>query len=251
VEAVQHENNYVPVRPDSELVAANFPDPKVALLSPAFMSPEGIPAGFNNGTTGPIDDATMKHFLRALGARNDWMTYQDSELISEEGRPIPLVFLSASPHSSAPPRGTSSFKLRIWLQGAVHGNEPAGDESLLALLGKMDANQNWTSSILSTMDIMILPRYNPDGVAYFQRRFATHLDPNRDHIKLASQQTKDIKKVFSDFSPHVAADMHEFSATGVYGGTYRHGADALFSAAKNLNIHSSIRSLRARHRLRP
>ena len=37
--------------------------------------------------------------------------------------------------------------------------------------------------------------------------------------------------------------MHEFSATGVYGGTYRHGADALFSAAKNLNIHSSIRSI--------
>lgn len=93
------------------------------------------------------------------------------------------------------------------------------------------------------MDIMILPRYNADGVAYFQRTLATNFDPNRDHIKLARQQTRDIKQVFSDFAPHVVADMHEFSAPTVYGGSYRHGADALFSAAKNLNIHQSIRSM--------
>ena len=242
VEAVKYGNNHVPTRPDNELVVVNFPDPDITLLSPALMSPESVPSGFDNGTEGPTDDATMDYFLRSLATRNDWMTYMGSELVSEEGRVLPIVFLSTSSQSSSAANGTSA-RIRVWLQGAVHGNEPAGDQSLLALLGKMDANQTWASSLLSNIDIMVLPRYNADGVYYFQRTLATNFDPNRDHIKLARQQTQDIKQVFSDFAPHVAADMHEFSAPSVYGGSYRHGADALFSAAKNLNIHSSIRSL--------
>lgn len=93
------------------------------------------------------------------------------------------------------------------------------------------------------MDLFILPRYNVDGVAYFQRTFATNFDPNRDHIKLARQETRDIKALFSNFAPHVAIDMHEFSAPTRYGGSYVHASDALFSAAKNLNINEGIRRL--------
>lgn len=59
----------------------------------------------------------------------------------------------------------ASSKLRVYLQGGIHGNEPAGDQGLLALLGKLDANQTYTASLLEKMDILILPRYNPDGIA--------------------------------------------------------------------------------------
>ncbi|EKG11369.1 Peptidase M14 carboxypeptidase A [Macrophomina phaseolina MS6] len=109
----------------------------------------------------------------------------------------------------------------------------------------MDANQTWTASLLEKLDIFILPRYNPDGVAYFQRTLATNFDPNRDHIKLARTQTREIKKLFNQFAPHVAADMHEFTATRRYGpnNDLVWAADALFSAAKNLNIDSEIRKL--------
>lgn len=134
-------------------------------------------------------------------------------------------------------------KLRVWIQGAVHGNEPAGDQAILALLGKMDANETWTNSILNVMDIFVLPRFNPDGVAYFQRALASNLDGNRDHIKLASQQSRDIKSLFNHFAPHIAIDMHEFSAPHQYGDRYVHASDALFSAAKNLNINSNIREM--------
>ena len=243
VEAVKDDQTHVPTRPDLELVAANFPDPNVTLLSPAFISPDGVPQGFNDGTEGPTDATNMGCFLQSLADRNDWMSYQASCSSSEEGRTLPLVLLSTSSRVSPEPNGTHADKVRVWLQGAVHGNEPAGDQCLLALLGKMDANRNWTSSLLSNVDITILPRYNSDGVADFRRNFATNLDPNRDHIKLASQQTRDIKRIFNDFAPHVAADMHEFSAPSAYGACYRHGADALFSAAKNLNIHESIRNM--------
>jgi hypothetical protein len=125
----------------------------------------------------------------------------------------------------------------------LKSNEPAGDGSLLALLGKMDANQTWTASLLENLDIMILPRYNPDGVAYFQRTLATNFDPNRDHIKLARQQTRDLKQFVNRFSPHIIVDMHEYTASAVYGGGYKHASDGLFSAAKNLNINSDIRQM--------
>lgn len=111
----------------------------------------------------------------------------------------------------------------------MHGNEPANDQSVLALVGKMDANQTCAQLILDKMNIVILPRYNPDGVAYFQKALAINLDPNRDHVKLAQQHTIDIKSTFGEFSPHVAIDTHEFSAPSVYGGSYLHASDALFS----------------------
>lgn len=80
---------------------------------------------------------------------------------------------------------------------------------MLAFLGKMDADQEWATSLLEKMDIKILPRYNVDGVAYFQRQLACNLDPNRDHIKLDRAQSRSIKRIVSDWNPHIAIDMRE------------------------------------------
>jgi hypothetical protein len=57
------------------------------------------------------------------------------------------------------------------------------------------------------------------------------------------QQTRNIKEWFSSFSPHIAIDMHEYGAGSRYSGNYSNAADGMFSAAKNLNIHPSIREL--------
>lgn len=164
------------------------------------------------------------------------MTYQAAEFVSEEGRAIPYLYLS-DPASSS----TNSTKLKVYIQAAIHGDEPAGDQAVMALLGKMDANQTWSASLLERMDIKILPRYNVDGVAYFQRQLACNLDGNREHLKLDRQQSRDIKRVFMEYSPHISIDMHEFVAPAVYGGDYQHGADALISGGINPNIHQSIR----------
>ena len=93
------------------------------------------------------------------------------------------------------------------------------------------------------MDILILPRYNPEGAARFQRTTSSNLDLNRDHIKLSCQLTRDIKQLFNSFAPHVAADMHEYSSSKKYAGTFLHASDALFAAAKNLNINEDIRKI--------
>ena len=176
--------------------------------------------------------------MQQLADKNDWMNYIEPDFTSEEGRSIPYVYLSSA-------RGLPQDKLRIWATGGVHGNEPAGDQALLSLLGKMDANETWTDSLLDVADLLIMPRYNPDGVAYFQRYLASSFDPNRDHVKLSRQQTQDIKRLETEFDPHVGIDCHEYTASRAYGrdDEYLPSQDGQFSAMKNLNIHSDIRNL--------
>lgn len=99
-------------------------------------------------------------FISGLAAKNpSWMTYDNAEFLSEEGNPFPYVYLSS------PGKNSTSDKIRVWIQGSVHGNEPAGDEATLALLGAMNADPKWAASFLEKMDIILLPRYNPDGNA--------------------------------------------------------------------------------------
>ncbi|KAH6693466.1 hypothetical protein F5X68DRAFT_199174, partial [Plectosphaerella plurivora] len=189
-------------------------------------------------------------FVQILAERNEWMTYHVPDFKSEEGRSIPYVHLSTSQLPSAWGEATSAnstSKLRVWIQGGVHGNEPGGDQAVLAFLGKLDADPEWALSLLEKVDFMILPRYSPDGVSYFQRFLATSFDPNRDHIKLHSQQTRDIKKLNREFNAHVALDCHEYAAgvSSTIGpnGEYLSIPDNMFSHFKNPNVHKDIRQL--------
>lgn len=96
------------------------------------------------------------------------MSYDVPDFLSEEGRPLPFLHLGKQSQDHA----QNTTKLRVYIQGAIHGNEPSADQGIMALLGKMDANATWTSDILDKMDIVVLTRYNPDGVNYFQRELA-------------------------------------------------------------------------------
>lgn len=52
-QAVKYGNNHVPVRRDSPVIEAAFPDPNVTLLAPAFLQPESVQERFSNGSQGP------------------------------------------------------------------------------------------------------------------------------------------------------------------------------------------------------
>ncbi|CAG1970396.1 unnamed protein product [Fusarium graminearum] len=244
---LKYAGNQVKFVKESKQVAANFPDVDDKLYSPAFLDPDHIPQGFANGTAAPNPQGYLEQFLWTLASRNDWMTYHNPSIKSEEGRSIPYVYLSASKSLLEPIASSNGTnKVRVWLQGGVHGNEPAGEEALLALLGKMDAEPKWTASILEKLDIIVLPRYSPDGSAYFQRTMATGFDPNRDHTKMASQQTIDVKALNLKFNAHVHLDCHETNAVRLLthdDKTYIPSHDDQFSAFKNPNVHKDIRAL--------
>ncbi|KAI5362797.1 putative peptidase M14, carboxypeptidase A [Septoria linicola] len=230
-------DNYLETIKDSDVVASAFPEVEgIELLAPAFTKLETLPEGWSNGTEGPTELFELDYFIRSIANRNSWISYKSADFLSEEGRFIPYLFLSKTPNYCG-----NSTKLKVYIQAAIHGNEPAADQGALALLGKLDANQTYTASLLDKLDILILPRYNVDGVSYFQRVLASNLDPNREHLKLDRQQSRDIKQVFSDYNPHLAIDLHEFTAPTVYGGDYQHGNDALIAGGIHPNTRASIR----------
>ncbi|KAI4929759.1 hypothetical protein J4E86_011701 [Alternaria arbusti] len=233
--ADRYASNTRPVIVDAPQVAANFPDVHgIQLLSPAFINPENVPATFTNGTSGPTPQRDLETFVKGLTQRNGWITY-NSELRSEEDRAIPYVTLTNGKKSSE--------KLRIWIQGGQHGNEPAGDEGVLALLGKFAQDSQWSAKILEKLDLLILPRYNVDGVEYLQRQLASNYDPNRDHAVLERQQTRAIRKLQSEFDPHIFIDDHEYTGGNLVAEKYIRAQDLLVSANKNQNVNPSIRAL--------
>jgi len=236
-QGTKYGENHVVVGFDEQIVEQRaFPAPNVTLYSPAFAPNASFAPGWTEGSEGATSQADLDAFLQGFAQKNSaWASYSNADFLSEEGKFFPYVRLAGSSNSTS--------KLRVWLQGSVHGNEPAGDEATLALLGAMDADPTWAAGFLDKLEIFVLPRYNPDGNEFFQRTLATNFDPNRDHTKLARQQTRDIKKWFSTFSPHIAIDMHEYGARSRYAGNYSNAADGMYSAAKNLNIHPAIREL--------
>ncbi|KAF3009572.1 hypothetical protein E8E13_005894 [Curvularia kusanoi] len=237
VQGSKYGENHVAVGSDSQIVEQRaFPAPNVTLYSPAFAPNASFAPGWTKGSEGATSQADLDAFLQSFAQKNAaWASYGNADFLSEEGNFFPYVHLASSSNSTS--------KVRVWIQGSVHGNEPAGDEATLALLGAMDADPSWAAGFLEKLDIIVLPRYNPDGNGYFQRTLATNFDPNRDHTKLARQQTRDIKQWFSQFSPHIAIDMHEYGARSRYAGNYSNAADGMYSAAKNLNIHPAVRKL--------
>lgn len=234
--------NTRPFTPDSQAVSANFPEPNITLYSPAFSSPDTVPDEFSNGTSAPTPEEALIGFLETLAQRNQWMTYMTPNFTSEEGRSIPYVLLSSVSHNSTI---SGTDKIRIYIHGSMHGDEPGGEAGVSAFLGKLDNEPSWAAAVLGKADLLVLPRYNADGVAYFQRLLATSYDPNRDFSKAARQQTRDLQALVTDFNPHISIDCHEYGAGAARGPNkeYLPAQDGQFSAFKNMNIHPNIRQL--------
>lgn len=157
---------------------------------------------------------------------------------SQKGYKIPLVRLTA-PYTNK--------KIKVWMQGGLHGNEPASTEGLLYLLHKLLNDANYTY-LLDYIDLAIVPMANIDGYIKQDRYAANGLDLNRDQTKLMAPESVFLKQAFSGFNPEVGLDFHEyrpyrkdFAQLGDFGITSLY--DAMFLYSGNLNVPENIRKL--------
>lgn len=158
---------------------------------------------------------------------------------SQKGYDIPIIYIKN--------KSSSKDKIKVWFQGALHGNEMATTESLLYTMYKI-LNEDSLRYLLDKIELAIVPMANIDGYLKSDRYAANGLDLNRDQTKLMAPETLILKQSFSNYAPEVALDFHEynpyrrdFAKMGSFGITS--AFDAMFLYSSNLNVAENIRKL--------
>ncbi|MGG3623447.1 M14 family metallocarboxypeptidase [Bacillus gobiensis] len=212
-----------------EQVLKLYPDPKEIFQTPAFVK-EG-----DEFTT----QEEMIEYLHTIADKSSYVSIKNIGT-SLENRDIPALYFTKDKRIHS-----ISNKPLVWLQAQIHGNEPASGESALAIAEKLAGD--YGENILDKINVIIVPRINPDGSYAFNRRLASGLDGNRDHVKLDSAEVQAVHREFNRYSPEVVIDAHEYSIgensfaeIGSEGALKYH--DLLILSGKNLNIPEKIRS---------
>lgn len=158
---------------------------------------------------------------------------------SQKGYEVPLIHLSK--------KDTQGEKIKVWLQGGLHGNEPASTEGVLYLLYEI-LNNPRLNYLLDRLEIAAVPMANIDGYLKQNRYAANGLDLNRDQTKLMAPESVFLKQTFSDYQAEVALDFHEynpfrkdFSKLGSFGVMSVY--DIMFLKSGNLNVPKNMRNL--------
>ena len=68
--------------------------------------------------------------------------------------------------------------------------------------------------VLSRVNVLIIPRANPDGAENFTRDLANGINLNRDHLLLSTPESRAIASVLNQYQPDVVLDSHEYSVAG-------------------------------------
>ncbi|MCC6992097.1 MAG: peptidase M14, partial [Acidobacteria bacterium] len=145
-------------------VAARFADPGVTYATP----------GFRPGLTGfPTHDDVLA-FTRTLAERAPAHVHVEAIGASQQGRMMPLVVLSGA-------GGMSAARPTVLVLAQQHGNEPAGGEAALALAERLAGAE---AALLDRVNVLIVPRANPDGAERFARTTVRGADVNRDPLLL-------------------------------------------------------------------
>ena len=159
-------------------------------------------------------------FMEAVAQAAPKLVHLTSFGYTNEGRALPLAVVGAP--DATPEAVRKTGKLRVYIQGNIHGGEVEGKESAQMLL--RDLAQGKHADWLQSMVLLIGPIYNADGNERVtltnrgrqngpiggmgQRPNAQDLDLNRDHMKLDSPEARSVAKLMNEYDPHVSMDLH-------------------------------------------
>ena len=213
--------------PQSKKVTEKFfPEFDITINTPAFQKRKGY--------------TSYEELLSFLSDKNSsHKELMSTSLIgtSQKGKEIPMVHLNK--------KNDNTDKVKVWIQGGLHGNEMGSTESVLYLIDQLLNNSKY-AYLLDKLEIKLIPMANIDGYEKQNRYAANGLDLNRDQTKLNIKESVFLKQAFSDFGAEVALDLHEyksyrkdFTALSTYGITSAY--DAMFLYSGNLNIPESLR----------
>ena len=211
---------------EDKVTAKFFPEAELDIHTPAFQKKDGF-----------TDYVGLVAFLNAEVAAHPDLTNLTYIGSSQKGKQIPFITLT---------RKNGKPKTKVWLQGGLHGDEPAGTEALLYLTDRL-LNDSAYTYLLNDLEIGLVPMANIDGYEKLTRESADGTDLNRDQTRLKAPESIALKRAFSRFGAAVSLDFHEyrpyrkdFTSYGARGITGYY--DAMFLYSGNLNVPESLRN---------
>ena len=215
--------------PYSAAVAARFPAPSVTYNTP----------GLQPGRTSFTSQAEIQAWLREQAAAASRSPGVRASVLpigrSQRGETLEALVLTRA-GGTDPAVLQAAGKPTVLLVGQQHGDEPAGSEALLVIAREL--SQGLLLPMLDRINVVIVPRANPDGAASDQRATTGGLDMNRDHLLLNTPEAQALARLARDYSPTVVVDAHEYTVVGRY--LQKFGTvqkfDALFQYATTANL---------------
>ena len=105
-------------------------------------------------------------------------------------------------------------KPTIFYRAHMHGSEPASCDGALAILQRLDGELG--EKVLDKINVILMPRNNPDGASTYTRDLTSGIDPNGDLLKAAHSETEAYLNIFDLFQPEIILDGHEYTTNITY-----------------------------------
>ena len=193
--------------PYSAAVAARFPAPSVVYKTP------GLQAG--------------RAYFTTQNEIHDWLRDQTAALsrsagikaavlpigTSQQGQPLEALVLTRGAGTD-PAALQATGRPTVLLIGQQHGDEPAASEAMLVVARELA--QGLLQPLLERINVVIVPRANPDGADRGEHATASGRDMSRDHLLLDTPEAQALARLTRDYLPTVVLDAHEYLAVGPY-----------------------------------
>ena len=131
-------------------------------------------------------------------------------------------------------------KTTVWYQSQIHPNEPAAGEGALVVVTDLVTDPE-TAALLDDINIVVVPRINPDGSYLFSRATYDGFDMNRDHMSLKAAELAQLHTAYRLFMAEVVVDTHEFTFYGAKTAGYMNDSnDIETTPATSLNNNAAV-----------
>ncbi|MBS0315696.1 MAG: peptidase M14 [Proteobacteria bacterium] len=215
--------------PYGPAVAARFPDPAIVYSTP------GLAAGRSSFTTN-AEVATWLHGLARQSAQGAGPSAAVLPLgVSQRGAPIEALLVTRA-SSTDPATVLAAARPTVLLIAQQRGDAPAGCEALLVVAREL--LQGLLRPTLEHINVIVVPRANPDGAAAGTSTTADGSDLRHDHLLLGTPEAQALAQVAREYRPMVVVDLEEYPVDGGFlrkFGAIR-GDDALLQYATTANV---------------
>jgi hypothetical protein len=209
--------------PASAAVMARFPEPAVSYATPAFETGRraftsnaelrAILSGLERrGGPGGAEVSVLEIGVSQAGEPLLALAFSRTGPLAPPAPPAPASASGSAPAAASPPM--PSRRPAVLIVAGQHGDEPAGTEALLVVAQELASGR--LERLLERVDVVLLPRANPDGAARFQRGTADGTDLNRDHLILQTPEAQAMARLLLDVAPVVVLDLHEYAVGGAF-----------------------------------